>query len=140
VHLDALGGKTSLPVAAHELGHAAGYAKPLGRAIFRSRLGSLASTPAVVSASLGDPDSKLSRLAAPAVALGMVPTLLDEALASKRGLKQLKGMQSPEAYRASRKVLGRAWGTYAATAAGLGLTTEGTRRFRSWYKKHQLRD
>jgi hypothetical protein len=56
-------------------------------------------------------------------ALGTVPLLAEEGLASIKGAKLAKGIISPENYKVLNKLHGKAWLTYAAIAGGTILAT-----------------
>lgn len=119
---------------AHEMGHATmsqqGLVKALRR--FSSNAGLvLGSGPLRAAAAVGglaplamDADNKYLFAPAAGVAAMQAPLLLEEALATTKGLGALKkmvgeGVVSPRAYQLAKKSLLRAFATYAAPAAGL---------------------
>lgn len=109
----------NLPLAAHELGHAQIYERSKLPKSVRdnlpgiTRLGTL--TGALGAAGAGSPVG-----AGVLTAVGELPTLIEEGRASLRGLKALReeGKITPQEYGASKKFLGKAFGTYAARSLG----------------------
>lgn len=115
----------SAAVTAHEAGHSAVHKTP---GVTQARiLGSLAASTLPLNLSLGRAlASKKNRdkdmvagvgMAAAAIA-GHSPTMVDEALASLKSLKKIKGEMSPKEYRTARKKLLMAYGSYSVMPAG----------------------
>lgn len=108
-------------ILAHELGHAS--TRPTNRAVkawIAGRvggplLGTFASSYMVAQ----DPDSDAAKWAPAAMGAGFAPTLVDEGIASYRGLRALRaaGLKG-EQFRKAMMSLGKGFGSYAAGAAG----------------------
>jgi hypothetical protein len=110
---------------AHELGHASlrdpSRTGALLRGVIRTRgIGPLAGIVGGSAMAAQDPESTTAKLAPVATGLGSAPMLLDEGLASYRGLKAIKdlGKHSPEVLAKMRGNLMKAFGAYGAMAAG----------------------
>jgi hypothetical protein len=113
---------------AHELGHASlrdpKKSNFLLRSLMKTRaagipLGLLAGS----AMAMQDPDSTAVKLAPLATAAGFAPTMIDEGLATRRGLKALKdtGSYTSSARKLMRGNLLKALGTYGSLAAGVTL-------------------
>lgn len=120
-------GAASTPeIVAHELGHSSLYKNPLMNKLrwLKGPLIPLAGLTAVGMSALPESDQSTAVKAAPLVAAGgFLPTLADEAQASIRGMKHLRGAAkySPAAIRAMRMNLLKAFGTYGSVAAATTL-------------------
>jgi hypothetical protein len=111
----------------HELGHAKLHSSRAGQRLMQlSRpLRKYGPIGGALMAGLGDDDSNVVKYAPLATALSQAPLLVDEGLASYRGMKALKqlGKYSPELISQMRKSLLKAFGTYGirSTAATLPI-------------------
>jgi hypothetical protein len=130
-------------IVSHELGHAslrdpARTGKVLRKVIGMRSLGIPLGLVAGSAMALQDPESVTAQAAPAVIAGGYAPMLIDEALASRRGLKAIHnlGAYSPEARAVMKKNLMKAWGTYGVAAAGAAtiplLFTQ--------YRAHQARE
>lgn len=124
--------KSGGEILAHELGHASlRGGKGVGR--FSRLLGAAGNlrNPIMGFGALGgtamalapeDPNSTVVKAAPYVTGAAMVPTLADEAVASLKGLKALKGAgYSPEMLRAARWNLAKTFGTYGLAAGAAVL-------------------
>jgi len=111
----------------HELGHMSLRDPKKSNFLLRGLMKARSIAPLaglVGGAALATSDSDAALAAAPAVtALGYAPMLTDEALATRRGLKSIRGLgkYSPGTLRSMRGNLMKALGTYGALAAGTTL-------------------
>jgi hypothetical protein len=113
---------------AHELGHASlrdpSKSGRLVRTMAKMRgiapLGIAAGSAMAMS---DDPTSMTAQLAPAAAAAGWAPALMDEGMASARGMKAIRGLgkYSPEAMKLMRGNLMKAFGTYGSVAAASTL-------------------
>ena len=113
-----------LPILAHELGHAStAFRMPAGKLLYAvSKKAPLIGT---LVAGFSDPDSKKSKYAPLGVGVASLPVLYEEGRASTLGYRALKkaGLKQPKTLKATRSILGKAFGTYAlAAAGGVGAT------------------
>lgn len=116
------GGLTRADVLAHELGHAtvaqqdSGLLRRLNTKLYgRGALGSILG----MSSLMFDEDNNLKYAPIAAAAALQVPTLAEEAIATKKGLKALeKAGLGDTALKAARRRLGAAYATYLAGALG----------------------
>lgn len=133
--------KDTVGTLAHEYGHLASREGHLGREVW-GWLDLVQPTPAAVLAAsmlaFSDPDSRTAKLAPYALALGWMPTLADEAMASIRGYAALsrhgvsvvgRALSASELALLRSQYI-RAFSTYGLCALGSVLGIELARRFR----------
>uniref|UniRef100_A0A7C3WVP0 Uncharacterized protein n=1 Tax=Dictyoglomus turgidum TaxID=513050 RepID=A0A7C3WVP0_9BACT len=116
--------ETSHPAfVAHEAGHAKGFNTLLGSLRYGGRmlgLGGVLSAPII--ALTGKPEDKRGRTGAIVGGIGTGLMSAEELLASIRGYKGLKRLgYSPKVLRESKKILGRALGTYGTVGLSTGV-------------------
>lgn len=115
----------SLPVSLHELGHASNMRKAT-KAKMILQVASRAGSPLLGLGLLSS--DKTDQYAAPATMAGFTPMLVEEANASRKAINFIK-KTDPNAYKASAKVLAKAFGTYGLMALGTTGGIYGAYRF-----------
>lgn len=135
-------GKAGPHVAAHELGHGKFRQAIPGRVTAGLRPVGLAvggGVPTLMA--LGDPDGGLSKSAPWVGAAASLPTLVDEGMASYHAIQGMRraGFQPQQVSRGVRQ-LGKAFGTYGLSAAGMVAAPAVTRHLMKKYKAKKVQE
>lgn len=135
-------GKAGPHVAAHELGHGKFRQAIPGRVAAGLRpIGLTVGGGVPTLMALGDPDGGLSKSAPWVGAAASLPTLVDEGVASYHAIQGMRraGFQPQQVSRGVRQ-LGKAFGTYGLSAAGMVAAPVVTRHLMKKYKAKKVQE